>query len=381
MSGRPAVRLGHHIEEVSVRKGETEAEILSVTNDGGFVRSLDVFDKQVFSRDTSNYKLVGFNELAYNPSRINVGSVAKCDLPRGGAVSPMYVVVRCRPSLLPQYLLYVLKSRSVRQLIAQRSVGGVRVMLRFRDLEEVEVPLPPVSEQARIVRLLDGAAGLSRLRAEADLYTSRLAPAYFRECFVRSARDWPVVMLDTECDRITVGYVGPMAAEYLPSGVPFLRSQNVKRGRIDLSGVLYISEQFHAMLSSSALRPGDVVSVRSGKPGATAVVPDTLPRANCADLIVMTPGDNVCPEFIAELLNQRLGDQESLQHAVGAAQKHFNIGEARRVEFRRPPKVLQQRFSTRVVEIQDLRAAQAASFAYLEELRESLVYSVIMGGL
>lgn len=72
-----------HIAEISIRKGETPAEVLSVTNTAGFVRSLDVFDKQVFSEDASNYKLVRFNDLAYNPSRINVGSIARSEFPEG----------------------------------------------------------------------------------------------------------------------------------------------------------------------------------------------------------------------------------------------------------------------------------------------------------
>ena len=71
---------------------------------------MDVFDKQVFSQDASNYKLVCFNELAYNPSRIDVVIVARCEFPQGGAVSPMYVVVRCRKTLLQQFLVYFLKS-------------------------------------------------------------------------------------------------------------------------------------------------------------------------------------------------------------------------------------------------------------------------------
>ena len=63
MSKWPITSLKGHIVEVSVRKSEMSAEILSVTNANGFVRSLDVFDKQVFSQDSSNYKLVSFNAL------------------------------------------------------------------------------------------------------------------------------------------------------------------------------------------------------------------------------------------------------------------------------------------------------------------------------
>jgi len=76
MKNWPAKPLGEFIEERTERLRENSATIYSVTNDSGFVRSLDLFDKQVFSADTSNYKCVGFCDLAYNPSRINVGSVA-----------------------------------------------------------------------------------------------------------------------------------------------------------------------------------------------------------------------------------------------------------------------------------------------------------------
>ena len=168
MSRWPITPLKGHITEVSIRKGNTPAEVLSVTNTAGFVRSLDVFDKQVFSRDASNYKLVRFNDLAYNPSRINVGSVARCQVPEGGAISPMYVVVRCKDSLLPQFLLYFLKSSGGRQHITRRCVGAVRLMLRFGDLEQIELPLPPLPERARIVRILDEAQALRRLRIQAD---------------------------------------------------------------------------------------------------------------------------------------------------------------------------------------------------------------------
>jgi len=384
MSRWPVVSLRGYIDEVSVRKGDTPAEVLSVTNTDGFVRSLEVFDKQVFSQDARNYKLVRFDDLAYNPSRINVGSVARCDVLEGGAVSPMYIVVRCRESLSPQYLLHFLKSDTGRQHIAHRCVGAVRFMLRFRDLQEMEIPLPPFHEQERIVRILHESDELRRLRAQGDKRAARLAPTLFHAWFEAGTVDraaWPSVTLESQCERITVGHVGPMVSEYVEHGVPFLRGQNIKRGRIDLTEVLYVSEEFHARLSKSALRPGDVVSVRTGKPGTTAVVPDSLPRANCADLIVMTPGGATDPEFLAELLNRQLGDQKNLRHSVGAAQQHFNIGEARRVQFELPPVSAQRAFAACVAEIRAVEAAQAASRQRLDDLFQSVLHSAFLGEL
>ena len=108
----PIKPLGEFVEEQTERLHENSTTIYSVTNERGFVRSLDLFDKQVFSADTGNYKRVAFQDLAYNPSRINVGSVAMLEDKNGGAVSPMYVIARCKHGLLPRYLLHFLKSDS-----------------------------------------------------------------------------------------------------------------------------------------------------------------------------------------------------------------------------------------------------------------------------
>ena len=237
MSRWPITPLKGHITEVSIRKGNTPAEVLSVTNTAGFVRSLDVFDKQVFSRDASNYKLVRFNDLAYNPSRINVGSVARCQVPEGGAISPMYVVVRCKDSLLPQFLLYFLKSSVGRQHITRRCVGAVRLMLRFGDLEQIELPLPPLPERARIVRILDEAQALRRLRIQADERTSRTITAMFLDMFgdpSANPKGWSV---DRAGELMALCEYGTSEkANDTGQGVPILRMNNVTaEGLLDLS--------------------------------------------------------------------------------------------------------------------------------------------------
>lgn len=138
---------------------------------------------------------------------------------------------------------------------------------------------------------------------------------------------WPVVELGRVVEDVTVGHVGPMASEYVPSGVPFLRSQNVLPFRLDLADVKFVARRFHEQLRKSALSPGDVVIVRTGKPGAAAVVPATLPEANCADLVVVRPGPKINPNWLAYYINVAAGHFVS-SRLVGAAQQHFNVGSA-----------------------------------------------------
>ena len=69
--------------------------------------------------------------------------------------------------------------------------------------------------------------------------------------------EWRKVFLEDVASEITVGYVGPMASEYVNEGIPFLRSQNVDFLRIDKQDVKFITPEFHKKLQKSSLSPGD----------------------------------------------------------------------------------------------------------------------------
>jgi len=150
------------------------------------------------------------------------------------------------------------------------------------------------------------------------------------------ADTWPEVLLGDVAAEITVGHVGPMATRYVPTGTPFLRSQNVRRLRLDLTDVKFIPPDFHAQLAKSRLRPGDVVIVRTGEPGACAVVPDELIDANCSDLVIVRPGEKLDARFLAYYVNEAAAHHVA-SHLVGAVQQHFNVGAARTLPMRLPP--------------------------------------------
>ena len=137
-------------------------------------------------------------------------------------------------------------------------------------------------------------------------------------------------------DEITVGHVGPMAAEYVDTGVPFLRSQNVESLRINNNDLKFITSEFHQRLRKSRLTPGDVVIVRTGKPGACAVIPRWLNEANCSDLVIIRCGERLDNRFVAYYVNTVARDHVAA-HLVGAVQQHFNVGSARTMRINLPP--------------------------------------------
>jgi type I restriction enzyme S subunit len=156
------------------------------------------------------------------------------------------------------------------------------------------------------------------------------------------AGDWREVTLDEISEEITVGHVGLMADRYVDIGVPFLRSLNVVPFGIDTRDLKYIPNDFHARLRKSALKPGDVVIVRTGKPGACAVIPNWLVEANCSDLVIVRVGRQARPEYISYVVNSTAAHHINA-HTVGAVQQHFNVGSARVFRFMLPSLVEQDR--------------------------------------
>lgn len=377
-----------HITEVSIRKGETPAEILSVTNTDGFVRSLDVFDKQVFSQDARNYKLVCFNELAYNPSRINVGSVARCEFPQGGAVSPMYVVVRCRKTLLPQFLLYFLKSSVGLRHIGHRCIGAVRFMLRFGDLEQIELPLPPLSEQERVVRILAEAEALRRLRAQASGRIEQLASALFHE-MLANASDVTEAPLEALLSRIDSGW-SPVCHDEpaQPEQWGVLKLGAVTSGR-------FIETENKALRPEEPAREqlevkvGDVLFTRKNTKdlvAATAYVWEARPRLMMSDLIfrlVPSNSGQLNSIYLTYALKEPNKRREVQSLASGAAGSMPNISKGRLLSIRIPliSPALHEAFATHVAEIHQLEAAQAASRQRLDDLFQSLLHRAFQGEL
>lgn len=147
---------------------------------------------------------------------------------------------------------------------------------------------------------------------------------------------WQTLPLGKLADEITVGFVGSMASEYVENGLPFLRSLNVEPLRINRNDIKYISTDFHKRIRKSHLNPGDVVIVRTGKPGSCAVIPDWLPEANCSDLVIVRCGKNLNNQFLAYYVNTMASGHVS-SHIVGAVQQHFNVGAARTLPVYLPP--------------------------------------------
>lgn len=144
--------IGDFIEQTSKRnKDKTIHNVLSVNNRQGFIQQSEQFEnRNVASDDTSNYKIVEKDDFAFNPARINVGSIARLTLFERGIVSPMYICFRTRDGLLPEYLDYYFESKPFFTEIQKRLEGSVRQCLSFDGLCNIPLCVPSVEIQRQI---------------------------------------------------------------------------------------------------------------------------------------------------------------------------------------------------------------------------------------
>ena len=163
-------KLGEELEHKSIRNKSNQVDlVLSVSNKKGFISQQEQFDgHQVASKDVTNYKVVNKGEYAYNPSRINVGSIARLDDFEKGIVSPMYVIFRLKNNLNPIFFDALYSSHRFKYLIKIGCSGSVRDSLNFDELEKFDIKLPCIEEQQKIANFL------SILNKKIDLVSTQI---------------------------------------------------------------------------------------------------------------------------------------------------------------------------------------------------------------
>ena len=126
--------------------------VLSVSNKLGFVEQSEQFeDRTVASEDITKYKIVRTNDFAYNPARINVGSIARLKQQHeSGIVSPMYICFHTKKDVLPEYLEIFFHTPFFKHEMYKRLEGSVRLCLSYEGLTNIPIFIPGIPVQLEI---------------------------------------------------------------------------------------------------------------------------------------------------------------------------------------------------------------------------------------
>lgn len=295
-------------------------------------------------------------------------------------------------SIMPRYLFRFLQARSPYILTHGTKRGATVHSLQSGFLESLQIPVPPLAEQERIVKLLDEADALRKLRDQADRRTAALLPALFDEHFGNPAtneRNWPQARLAELLSEIDSGW-SPVCQDRPVTGNEW--------GILKLGAVTfgeYRSQENKALIPATEPRPetevksGDLLFARKNTHehvAATAYVWETPSRLLLPDLIFrlqLKPEVPIHPIYLWRVLADADKRREVQSLASGAAGSMPNISKARllTVSIPVPPLPLQHAFALRVAEIRELEAAQAASRRRLDALFASLLHRAFAGEL
>ncbi len=154
------VRLWDLTQESRTRNGNrlSSETVMGVKKADGIVP----MESRLVTSDISRYKIVQENWFAYNPMRLNIGSIARWQSENDVLVSPDYVVFRCLErlerstpmTLLPEYLDSFCGSKQWDAFVSEAGDGGVRVRIYYRDIAQLQLVLPSIEEQTRIADCL-----------------------------------------------------------------------------------------------------------------------------------------------------------------------------------------------------------------------------------
>ena len=389
------VRLGEVTEESTARNGSRlpPASVMGVRKEDGIVQ----MEGRLVAADISRYKLVGSNWFAYNPMRLNIGSIARWQGDSVVLVSPDYVVFRCleqsTPAALhPEYLDHFRRSSQWDAFVNEAGDGGVRVRIYYRDISQLRLIVPDVVEQQKIADCLGSlddliaAEGrkLEALRQHKQGLMQHLFPQpgetvpRLRFPEFEDAPEWESRELGLMTSKIGSG-VTPRGGEknYRSSGRPFVRSQNVGWGELILDNVVHIDEDTHASFAATEVEEGDVLLNISGASiGRSAVADARIGGGNVNQHVCIIRGlsEQIQAWFLSQYLISKHGQDQIDSCQAGGNRQGLNFGQIRSFLIPQPRDVAEQERIADCLRAADIiRATHAQRISALKRQKQGLL--------
>lgn len=288
--------------------------------------------------------------------------------------------------LFSSFLAYWLLSKEESILTTCVKKGATVQSIVMENFRNLEIPLPPLPEQQRIVEVFEQADALRQQRRQADGLSQRILPALFHEMF--GTATWPLKPLSQILRSIQGGW-SPVCENRPPAENEW--------GVLKLGAATYCefrSSETKALRSDTEprkeleIRAGDLLFTRKNTRdlvGATAYVFETPPLLMAPDLIFrLVPNLNeVDPIYLWQAMIEPKVRMMIQAQASGAAASMVNISQSRLLplELPVPPLPLQKKFSEAVQAYREASLSQGSSAATLETLFQTLLHRAFDGSL
>lgn len=379
------VQLGDVTEEGRRRNGKkhSAASVMGVTKADGIVP----MEARLIAADIERYKLVEHNWFAYNPMRLNIGSIARWKGDSEILVSPDYVVFKCitddESGMTPSYLDQFRQTKVWEDFVTEGGDGGVRVRIYYKDIARLQLALPSLPEQERIAECLNSVDELMAAQARKVAALKTHKKGLMQQLFPREGETQPRLRFPEfknagEWEETRLGQLGKLVSglTYSPddvrdSGLLVLRSSNVQNGAIALDDNVYVDP---AIKGANLSQPDDIlICVRNGSKaliGKSALIPEGMPL--CTHGAFMTVFRARKPGFVFQLF-QTDKYQKQVSGDLGATINSINGSQLLKYKFVVPKPDEQQRIASCLNSLDTLITAETQRFEALKTYKKGLM--------
>jgi type I restriction enzyme S subunit len=318
--------------------------------------------------------------------RPNLNAVAMVPPELDGQIaSTGFCVLRPNLSVINgRYLFYSTTTQDFISILSSKVRGAHYPAVSDGDVKGLDLPLPALSEQRRIVEILDQADALRKKRFEADDKAAHILSALFYKMFgdpTTNAKGWSIKPLSDFEAQVRYGLGQPPKEQ--EGGVALIRATNISRGTISAVNMLYVNPQEVPAGRNAFLKEDEVLVVRSGAyTGDIAQVTKEWEGCVAGYDLVITPGKYLTGEFVeAYLLMPFI--QKSYFHNLKArsGQPHLNAAQVAATPFPDVPRDLQMQFSEAVQSMRVLRKQRKAVRDSLEKTYSVMLHRAFTGDL
>jgi type I restriction enzyme S subunit len=284
-----------------------------------------------------------------------------------------------------------LNARFLKYFLEANPIPSLGYARHYRHIAKLEVPLPPLEEQKRIVAVLDHAfTALDRARANAEANLTDLEETFeagLDEIISKQGNSATKTTLGTICsfengDR---GKNYPGRKAFVPEGVPFINAGHLENGRIDWTAMNFIPEEHYHRLGNGKVKQDDLLFCLRGSLGKFGKVDRIGLGAIASSLVIVRAKDRVLTDFLSIYFRSKTCKQMIDKFAGGAAQPNLSAGDLKKFEIILSDEAAQQRAIEAYAVLIDAKdrlfSSYSAKLLSIAELRQSLLQKAFAGEL
>lgn len=367
-------------------KGHPILKIKDIDENGYFAGAFDSFvDDEFFEENKIKCVKDGDTLIlnaAHNTEYVGSKSCYISNFQNNVIPTGEWLVIRSNSELLNNRFKHFLLISNLFKIKIKSIVKGIH--LYPKDVKNLEIPLPPLPTQFRIVSLLEKAEETKRLRAQADELTDRLLQSVFLEMFgepIINNKKWEIKTIEelsseiVDCPHSTPNYV-----DYI-TDFPCIRTTELKEGYIDWKQMKYLDkEEYKKRVKRLTPVSDDVIYGREGSFGEAVRVPNNTKISLGQRVMLFRPKSGVCNSvFLWALLRSKSIYFQASKKTSGSTVGHVNIKDIKKFRGICPPIELQNKFARIVKQIESMRQSQNQSKQQIEDLFSALMQKAFRG--